>query len=668
MKRRMQLAIKTEKRRFGRAGLSRVDVFVLIAVLLVIAANCLPTLARLREIARRKQCAGNLRALGTALHAYHDVYHSLPPAAFWEDAQMIIDSDLRPARNADSVRATNVNWVQLVLPYLGRTDLASTFSAGVSVTDEANRRGRTTLLPDMTCPTDDFNVATNPFVLTTSDRRSFEFARGNYAINGGSHGNAEWPGRMSYPISDGNIIVFRSAQNDFMWWGNGVAGFNKCFSFADFSNGLASTVAVDEIRAGIVREDPRGAWALGQIGSSVTWAHGVSSDDYGPNNQLPDSDDILGGQAIAEKYGTTRFHDAQMPFCAHCTYSNQATARSSHPGGVNIMMADSSARFVSNEIEPGLWHVLHSRETPADVLSGSIEAADLESQKKPNAEQRGPSQPSAASTSDLAVNSPKRILNSIGINLVLIPSGTFVMGLPDKGNTYQYPSDDAPAHDVRITSPFYLGTTEVTQRQFHTVTGTDPSWHSKTGGGAALVRSLDTARLPVENVTWREAAAFCKSLSDLPAEKGAGRVYRLPTEAEWEYACRSGSSEPHPFVSDWTGADNFDELAGKDKHPTKEPLFPRPVGSYKPNAFGVYDMRGNVFEWTGDWFDRTYYRRSPRNDPQGPPRGFMKVVRGWDWVFIGPQCKEFTTMMPPWKKNPYIGFRVACDVKSTNGP
>jgi formylglycine-generating enzyme required for sulfatase activity len=248
------------------------------------------------------------------------------------------------------------------------------------------------------------------------------------------------------------------------------------------------------------------------------------------------------------------------------------------------------------------------------------------------------------------------------MKLAPIAPGQFIMGLPDEGNSWPFPEWDVKPHTVDITRRFYIGVHEVTQQQFQTVMGSNPSWHAATGGGAPLVRSLDTARLPVENMTWREAAEFCKRLSDRSAEAAAGRSYRLPTEAEWEYVCRSGSSEAHRFIADWTGVNTLDELAGKEKHPTKEPLVPTPVGSYPPNAFGVCDMRGNVFEWTADWFDRTYYAHSPPNDPTGPSTGFLKVVRGWDWTFIGPQCKDFQFMTPPWKRNQYIGFRVVCEM------
>jgi prepilin-type processing-associated H-X9-DG protein len=660
----------------ANAGVTWIDVLFCVLVTICLSSLIATTLPAIQEAARKHQCQDNLRRLGLAVQAYHDVFSTIPPASFWDDAQLILDGNMRPEREPETIVKTKANWVQLLLPFAGQEELARRFAPGVPITDQANQAARTVGLPLMTCPTDTYSVLGNPYVLATRDGRSFEFARGNYAINGGTQTNATWPGRLTFPIPDGNMLLFRSPANDFQWWGNGVAGFNHCFSFRDFSNGLSTTVLLDEIRAGIVPEDSRGAWALGQIGSSVTWAHGVNGDDSGPNNQWMDSDDILQGRAIAAKYGMQVFFDARLPFCAHCSYSNQATARSQHEGGVNVLMADGSNRFVADSVSPSLWHVMHSRETPRDVLSKVPDTALTDDK---------PADPAAANTQPtvgLAMNSSTSVeqlaspvvrshepmtrgglllTNSIGMQFARIPSGEFTMGLPDKDNTWPYPDWDVKPHQVRITRQFFIGVCEVAQEQFRTVTGYNPSFHKSPGHDSCAPCAQRDARLPVENVTWDEAADFCKRLSNLSAEKAARRRYRLPTEAEWEYVCRSGSSAPHPFVAGWEATESLDELAGKDKHPTKEPLVPRPVGSYPPNAFGVCDMRGNIFEWTGDWFDRTYYAHSPLNDPQGPSSGFVKVVRGWDWTFIGPQCKDYQFMTPPWMRNRYIGFRVVCE-------
>src|SRR5262245_5903547 len=138
----------------------------------------------------------------------------------------------------------------------------------------------------------------------------------------------------------------------------------------------------------------------------------------------------------------------------------------------------------------------------------------------------------------------REIKNSIGMKLVRIPAGKFKMGSPaDEVSRTPYELQ----HEVEISKPFYLGVYEVTQAEFQKVMGTNPSSFASSGSNAAKVRGMDTTRFPVDSVTWTEAKTFCEKLSALPAEKGARRVYRLPTEAEWEYACRAGAKEYAPF-------------------------------------------------------------------------------------------------------------------------
>ncbi len=159
----------------------------------------------------------------------------------------------------------------------------------------------------------------------------------------------------------------------FELWGNGVAGINKSFSFDNFENGLSTLVALEEVRSGIHPLDSRGVWSLGQIGGSITWAHGVNGDAFGPNNQWERSDDILGCGNLHEILGSETLTRERMP-CVHYVDSNQqATSRSMHPGGVHVAFLDGSVRFISDGIDPGLWHVLHSRETPKEVFQEDFE-------------------------------------------------------------------------------------------------------------------------------------------------------------------------------------------------------------------------------------------------------------------------------------------------------
>ncbi len=637
-----------------QSGLGLRDVIVVILVVSLVTVLGLPAIEYARNSARKQTCTDNLSQIGMALQSYHDTYSCLPPAAFWSTAELNFNEDGRLERTKDSLKATHANWLQLLLPYLGEEQLAGTFDSSSPVTAKANQSARLQELLVASCPSDSFNRRDNTYRVDFSDGTTAEFARGNYAINGGSHVSAEYPGYLAYPITSGNVILEPNAQTDqFQWWGSGVAGFNRCFSYDDFENGLSTLAAVNEIRAGIMPEDQRGVWALGQVGSSVTWAHGVQGDAFGPNNQIRDSDDILGGKGLRRHPQNQEFFDEGMPFCDHCSLSNQATSRSMHTGGVNILMLDGRVHFVSNSVNPSLWHVLHSRETPAGTFDNEVELLLSSDNDYTQAQRQHPMQTDADSQSP-------EIENSVGMQFARIPAGEFMMGEPDFGNSWPFP-DEAVPHKVNLTQAYYLGKHEVTQSQYQQVMGDNPSWHAKADGDAGQATSSETDRLPVENLTWYQAVEFCRRLSELPAEKASGRSYRLPTEAEWERACRGGSSESPPFNNTWDTAATTGEIAGKNRHPQGEFSKPSRVGSFPANAFGLFDMRGNVFEWCHDWFSRDYYSRSPAEDPQGPSTGYLKIVRGWDWVFVGNHCKDYITISAPCKSR-FVGMRVVCDV------
>jgi formylglycine-generating enzyme required for sulfatase activity len=233
------------------------------------------------------------------------------------------------------------------------------------------------------------------------------------------------------------------------------------------------------------------------------------------------------------------------------------------------------------------------------------------------------------------------------MRLALIPAGTFRMGPGQEG--------EAPAHDVTITQPFYLGVHEVTQQEYQQLMATNPSWFSAKGEGRDQVATQDASRFPVESVSWQDAVKFCEQLSSLSAEKNEKRVYRLPTEAEWEYACRGGATVATPFHFGTTLPNNRANFGERRKQPA-------PVGSYAANGYGLFDLHGNVAEWCQDWFDRDYYRRSPSTDPPGPsasPEG-TRVIRGGSWRSPADSCRTtFRARSTPDRGVFTFGFRVA---------
>jgi len=261
------------------------------------------------------------------------------------------------------------------------------------------------------------------------------------------------------------------------------------------------------------------------------------------------------------------------------------------------------------------------------------------------------------------------LTNSIGMKLVPIPAGEFLMGSPESDK--DAPEDEKPPHRVRITRPFYMGAYVVTQEEYQRVRGINWSFFSATGPGKDKVAGLNTARFPVEQIRWPDAVEFCRQLSELPAEKQAGRIYRLPTEAEWEYACRAGTTTAF-YRGDSLSSDqaNFN-----GNHPyggaKKGPFLSRTseVGSYPPNAFGLYDMHGNVWQWCADWYGLDYYQKSPVEDPRGPTQGSRRVIRGGEWYGDARDCRSaFRYADLPTGIFYVMGFRVVMTTSDSIAP
>lgn len=191
------------------------------------------------------------------------------------------------------------------------------------------------------------------------------------------------------------------------------------------------------------------------------------------------------------------------------------------------------------------------------------------------------------------------------------------------------------------TAPFYLGAYQVTQAEYREITGKSPSYFAATGPGREYVDGLDTSNFPVECVSWGDASAFCHKLSELPAEKIAGRSYRLPTEDEWEYACRAGTTTQFSFGDAETDLGRHAWFAGNSGDKT------HPVGKKTANAWGLHDMYGNVWEWAKSLDD-----------------GSLEcVLRGGSWRSFGGFCRSALRFwsVPVFRAH-YIGFRLAAEI------
>jgi formylglycine-generating enzyme required for sulfatase activity len=229
--------------------------------------------------------------------------------------------------------------------------------------------------------------------------------------------------------------------------------------------------------------------------------------------------------------------------------------------------------------------------------------------------------------------------DGVTLEFVLVPAGEFEMGSP--ATEKDRAADEGPVHRVRISKSFYMGKYEVTQNLYSAVMGSNPSMFKK-------------GERPVERVTWEEAKAFCEKLS----EKYGGS-YRLPTEAEWEFACRAGTQTRFYFGddSDYSQLEQY-AWCSKNSGSTTQP-----VGSKKPNPFGLYDMHGNVWEWCSDWYTEDYYSQSPEVDPQGTLIGSKRVLRGGGWLLSG-RCSRSAARgagVPSGRSN-RGGFRVVLDM------
>ena len=274
------------------------------------------------------------------------------------------------------------------------------------------------------------------------------------------------------------------------------------------------------------------------------------------------------------------------------------------------------------------------------------------------------------------------IINTLGMRLAAIPSGRFLMGSSDDEDAED---DEKPTHPVRITQPFHLGTTEVTVGQFRRfieATGyrTEAEHDGKGGRGWNEARAKfevdpkytwrnpglpQTDEHPVTNVSWNDAVAFCQWLSTKEA-----MTYRLPTEAEWEYACRAGTTTRYSSGADpetLAEVGNVADGTARAKFPNWMTIalrdgytFTAPVGRFRANAWGLHDMHGNVWEWCQDGYEARYYQQSPGDDPKGPSQASSRVYRGGSWADDPRYARSARRVgVKPDYRCYDVGFRVA---------
>lgn len=294
-----------------------------------------------------------------------------------------------------------------------------------------------------------------------------------------------------------------------------------------------------------------------------------------------------------------------------------------------------------------------------------------------------------------ALSQQVEVTNTIGMRLRLIPAGEFLMGSSETAarlvDAYKsYKSDvkesiffaEYPQHRVRITRPWRMGIHEVTVGQFRKFVEAERyQTDAKEGGeggwywnGSQSEKNPEYTWLeytddhPVVNVSWKDAVAFCSWLS-----KKEDAAYRLPTEAEWEYACRAGTTtryyhgdDPEGLarvgnVSDGTVKGKSSEFSGWFAIAARDGyVFAAPVGKFQPNAFGLHDMHGNVVEWCSDWYHDEYYSNAPLDDPKGPSKGAYRVFRGGSWCYGPWVCRSaFRRRGSPVERDYFLGFRVA---------
>lgn len=300
-----------------RDAFTLVELLVVITIIGLLIALLLPAVQSARESARRAQCANNVKQLALGALNYESSQHCFPPSINVQGAESGVDPTTSKLR---------INWAICLLPYLEQQPLFDSFDLSRAISDSENSTPRGSSLPMMLCPSDDrLNQ------MTRCDQNGGNWARGNYAANGGP-----WP---------------INSQQWFQQYYCGVMGCGRAIGVDQIIDGTSATTMFLEIRAGLIPQDPRGTWAMGLCGSSSVWRH-VCNSTYHPNSCVEGDDDLVADQANAIRaLGARARKECMSPWIggANC----QAITRSRHPGGVTAAFCDGSVHFISDYIESG---------------------------------------------------------------------------------------------------------------------------------------------------------------------------------------------------------------------------------------------------------------------------------------------------------------------------
>ena len=399
----------------------------------------------------------------------------------------------------------------------------------------------------------------------------------------------------------------------------------------------------------------------------------VLRDNRGQPKLEPDPQTMVGMRAILD--ALTACGAGNRLLLADCCRQDPAAARG-RAFGSRLRVADlppgTAALFACSASEQAFEHddwqhgaftkaLLDECRKSTELTANELAAAVFRSvrkmvREKTNGRSRQTVNPLVNGIVELKLGVVDVLTSSIGMKLKLIPAGEFLMGSGASSaavarrfnSSAEVFSDEFPQHRVRITKPFYLGIHEVTQAQWREVMGTAP-WKDR-----PAVREGDD--FAATFLSWQDATDFCRQLS-----RQDGAEYRLPTEAEWEYACRAGSTTTYSFGDSLTQLNEYawyEENAWKAKQ-----RFAHPVGGKLPNRWGLHDMHGNVWEWCGDWYDVDYYKQFRSGaviDPRGPSSGAtFRVFRGGSWSASAATCRSANRNRDrPELRNSSLGFRV----------